>query len=125
MSAASAGGHPVWALALVGLAAGFFSALFGVGGGIVTVPLLVLLVGFGLRRATGTSLAAIVITAVFGTVSFAALDEVSWDDAALVGLPAVAGTLAGTRLQRGVSSRVLTLGFALFLVVVAVVLVLE
>ena len=89
------------------------------------MPLLVLLVGFGLRRATGTSLAAIAVTAVFGAASFAAFDEVSWGDAALVGLPAMAGTLAGTRLQRGVSSRLLTLGFALFLVVVAVVLVVE
>jgi uncharacterized protein len=123
--AASAGGHRIWALGAVGVAAGFFSALFGVGGGIVTVPLLVLLVGFGLRRATGTSLAAIAVTAVFGAASFAALDEVSWGDAALVGLPAVAGTLVGTRLQRGVSSRLLTLAFAVFLVSVAVVLVFE
>jgi uncharacterized membrane protein YfcA len=95
-------------LGVIGVAAGFLSALFGVGGGIVVVPLLILLAGFGARRATGTSLAAIAITAVFGVASFAALDEVSW-----------------SRLQREVSSRLLTLSFAVFLVVVAVVLVLE
>ena len=112
-------------LGVIGVAAGFLSALFGVGGGIVVVPLLILLAGFGARRATGTSLAAIAITAVFGVASFAALDEVSWSHAALVGFPGMAGAIAGSRLQREVSSRLLTLSFAVFLVVVAVVLVLE
>jgi uncharacterized protein len=109
----------------IGLAAGFLSALFGVGGGVVVVPLLVLLSGFEPKRATGTSLAAIGLTALFGVVSFTALGEVSWREAGLVGLPAVAGAVAGTRLQRAVSTRLLTLLFAGFIVVVAVVLVLE
>jgi uncharacterized protein len=125
VSAARTGGHPVWILAVVGVGAGFLSALFGVGGGIVVVPLLILLAGFATRPATGTSLAAIAITALFGVASFTALDEVSWSHAALVGLPAMAGAVAGTRLQREVSSRLLTLSFALFLLVVAVALVLE
>lgn len=115
----------VWALGGIGLAAGFLSALFGVGGGIVVVPLLIVLVGFEPKVATGTSLAAIAITAFFGVASFASLGEVSWRHAALVGLPAVGGAIAGTRLQRTVSSRLLTLLFALFVVAVAVVLVLE
>ena len=55
-------------LVLIGVAAGFFSALFGVGGGIVTVPLLVLVAGFEQRQATATSLAAIGVTALAGTV---------------------------------------------------------
>jgi uncharacterized membrane protein YfcA len=125
VSEASARVHPVAVLGTVGLAAGFLSALFGVGGGIVVVPLLILLAGFGPKRATGTSLAAISVTALFGVASFAALDEVSWSRAAVVGIPAIAGALVGTRLQRAVSSRFLTLLFAIFLVVVAVVLVLE
>lgn len=125
MSAARTGGHPVGVLGAIGLAAGFLSALFGVGGGLVVVPLLILLLGFGPRQATGTSLAAIAVTALFGVASFAALDEISWGDAALVGLPAVAGAVAGTRLQRAVSSRLLTLLFATFLVAVAILLVLE
>jgi uncharacterized protein len=123
--AARAGGQRVWVLVAIGLAAGFLSALFGVGGGIVVVPLLVLLLAFEPKLATGTSLAAIGITAAFGVLSFTALGEVSWRDAALVGLPAVAGALAGTWLQRAVSSRLLTLLFAVFIVAVAIVLVLE
>jgi uncharacterized protein len=59
----------VLVLLAIGLVAGVFSALFGVGGGIIIVPLLVALVGFDGRRATGTSLAAIGITAGAGAVA--------------------------------------------------------
>lgn len=114
-----------WALGGIGLAGGFFSALFGVGGGIVLVPLLILLVGFDSKRATGTSLAAIGLTAAFGAATFSALDEVEWTEAAVVGLPAMAGTLAGTWVQQRVSSRRLVFFFAAFLVIIAVRLALE
>jgi uncharacterized membrane protein YfcA len=112
-------------LAGIGVLSGFMSSLFGVGGGIVVVPLLVLLVGFDSRVATATSLAAILLTALAGTTSFSLLEHVDWDAAALVGLPALAGSLAGVRLQQRVSSRSLTLLFAGFLVAVAVVLFFE
>jgi uncharacterized protein len=113
------------ALVGVGLAGGFFGALFGVGGGIVVVPLLVLVAGFGVKEATATSLAIIGFTAVFGVLAFSALGHVYWSDAALVGLPALGGTLAGTWAHRRLSSRMLTFLFAGFLVLVAVRLVLE
>jgi uncharacterized protein len=112
-------------LAGIGVLSGFMSSLFGVGGGIVVVPLLVLLVGFDSRVATGTSLAAILLTALAGTTSFSLLEHVDWDAAALVGLPALAGSLAGVRLQQRVSSRAITLLFAGFIVAVAVVLFFE
>ncbi len=104
----------------IGVAAGFFSALLGVGGGVIVVPLLVLLVGYGSREATGTSLAIVGLTALFGALVFGVLGKVEWDDAALVGLPAMVGALAGTWLQQRTSSRLLTLLFALLLVAVAV-----
>jgi uncharacterized protein len=109
----------------IGVASGFLSALFGVGGGVVVVPALVLLLGFGPRAATGTSLAAIGITAIAGTFSFSLFDHVHWDSAALVGFPALVGSIAGVRLQRQLSSRFLTRLFAGFIVVVAVLLFLE
>jgi uncharacterized membrane protein YfcA len=112
-------------LVVIGLAGGFLSALFGVGGGIVVVPLLIILLGLGSKPATGTSLAAIGITAVFGAVAFTALGEVEWAEAAVVGLPAMAGTVLGTWAQQRVSSRLLTLLFAAFMVAVAVRLALE
>jgi uncharacterized protein len=115
----------MWTFVAVGIAAGFFSALFGVGGGVVVVPLLVLLAGFSGRIATGTSLAAIGLTALFGVTAFGVLGEVEWDDAVVVGLPATAGTLAGTWLQQRVSSRLLLLLFAVLLLAVAIRLFVE
>jgi uncharacterized membrane protein YfcA len=112
-------------LAGVGVASGLLSALFGVGGGVIVVPALVLLLRFDAKAATATSLAAIGITALAGTFSFSLFDHVHWDSAALVGLPAVLGSIAGVQLQHRVSSTVLTRLFALFIVGVAVVLFLE
>jgi hypothetical protein len=109
----------------IGLAAGFFSALFGVGGGTVIVPLLVLLAGFAATEATATSLGAICITAFFGMISFGVLGEVSWINAVIVGLPAVAGTIVGAGLQRRVSSRLLVALFSLLLLGIAIRLLVE
>ena len=99
----------------IGLAAGVFSALFGVGGGIVAVPLLVLFAGIPERVATATSLGAIGITALAGVVIFGFRGDVDVGYAALVGLPAAAGALAGTWLQQRVSTDVLSFGFAALL----------
>ena len=104
----------------IGVAAGFFSALFGVGGGTVVVPLLILLTGFVAAEATATSLAAIGLTALFGMVVFGFLGEVSWGYAALVGLPAMAGTLIGISVQQRVSSRLLVGLFSFLLFGIAV-----
>jgi uncharacterized membrane protein YfcA len=112
-------------LAGIGLVSGFFAAMFGVGGGIVVVPLLIMLGGFDSKLATGTSLAAIGLTAVFGATGYAILGEVDWARAAQVGLPAVVGTLIGVRLQQRLSSRFLVLLFSAFLVSVAVLLLLQ
>ena len=107
---------------LIGLVAGFFSALFGVGGGIVIVPLLILAAGFAEREATGTSLAAIVIIAFVGATAYGIRGEVELGHAALVGLPAAVGAIAGVAIQQRVPVRALTLGFSVLLAVVGVVL---
>jgi len=99
----------------IGLAAGVFSAFFGVGGGILAVPLLILLVGLPERVATATSLLAIAITATAGVVVFALRGHVEVEYAALVGLPAAVGALAGTSLQQRVQTSTLTYGFAVLL----------
>ena len=105
-------------LVAIGLAAGIFSAFFGVGGGIVAVPLLILLVGLPERVATATSLLAIAITASAGVVVFAFRGEVEVGYAALVGIPAAAGALLGTAWQQRVRTSTLTYGFAVLLVAV-------
>jgi uncharacterized membrane protein YfcA len=109
-------------LVLIGLAAGFFSALFGVGGGIIVVPLLVLALGYAVRPATGTSLTAIALIALVGTIAYGVRGEVEPGYAALVGLPAAAGAVAGAALQQRIASRTLVYAFAGLLLLVAVAL---
>jgi uncharacterized membrane protein YfcA len=109
-------------LALIGLAAGFFSALFGVGGGVVIVPLLVLVLHYEQRLATGTSLAAIGVIALAGTVLYGLRGEVDYGHAFLVGIPAALGAVAAASLQQRVSTRSLGLAFALLLVIVGILL---
>ena len=106
-------------LVLIGLVAGLFSAVFGVGGGIVIVPLLILVAGFDGRSAAATSLAAIGITALAGTILYGVEGHFDLPHAALVGVPAAAGAVVGTTVQQRVSPRRLTLAFALLLVVIA------
>ena len=107
-------------LVLIGLVAGTFSSLFGVGGGIVIVPLLLLVVGFEAREATATSLGAIVITALAGVTLYALRGKVDVGYAALVGLPAVGGAVLGTAAQQRLSGKSLTVAFAVFLAGVGV-----
>lgn len=112
-------------LVAIGIVAGVFSALFGVGGGIVIVPLLILAAGFDGKVATGTSLAAIAITALAGTILYAFEGHVEVAHAALVGLPAAGGAVLGTTLQQRISARALSLAFAGLLAAIAVWLLLQ
>ena len=105
---------------LIGLAAGLFSALFGVGGGIILVPLLILAVGLPERTAMATSLAAIGLISLVGVVLYGALGEVEVGAAALVGIPAAFGAVAGTALQQRLATRTLTLLFAVLLTAIGV-----
>ena len=113
-------GHRALKLAVIGSAAGLFSGLFGVGGGTVIVPLLVLWLGYGPREATGTSLAAIVFIAGFAATTQGAYGNVHVLDAALMGVPAVGGVLLGTWLQQRLATRSISLLFAAVLVASAV-----
>jgi uncharacterized membrane protein YfcA len=112
-------------LALTGTAAGLFSGLFGVGGGTVVVPLLVLWLGYGERRATGTSLAAIVVIAAMATILQGAYGNVDVVKGLVVGVPAIAGVWLGTWVQQRIATETLALLFALVLVGAAVELVLK
>ncbi|HLM33503.1 MAG TPA: sulfite exporter TauE/SafE family protein [Gaiellaceae bacterium] len=115
----------LWVLGGIGLVGGFFSALFGVGGGLIVVPLLIMFAGFGSHAATGTSLVVIGFTAVVGAAAFASIGEVHWREAAVVGIPAMAGAFLGTWLQQHVNSRLLAYLFAVFVFAVAVTLFFE
>ena len=110
-------------LAAIATAAGAFSGLFGVGGGTIVVPLLMFWFGYGEREATGTSLAAIIVIATAAAAVQAAYGNVDYGKAALVGLPAVGGVVAGTALQQRVNVEWINFTFAILLVAVAIELV--
>lgn len=110
-------------LAVIATAAGAFSGLFGVGGGTIIVPLLVLWLDYGEREATGTSLGAIVLIAALASGLHGAYGNVDVAKGLLIGIPATAGVVAGTALQQRVPERTVSIGFAVLLVVSAAVLV--
>lgn len=111
-------------LAVIATVAGMFSGLFGIGGGTVIVPLLILWLGYGEREATGTSLAAIAVIAALAAGAHALYGNVDPLAALLIGLPAVGGVLAGTTLQQQIPERAVAGVFAALLVASATVLVL-
>lgn len=104
----------------IGLLAGLMSGLFGVGGGTVIVPLLVMLLRFDQRLAAGTSLAAIVPTAAVGVVSYAVHGSVAWVPALILAAGAVIGAQIGTWLLPRISQTVLRWAFVVFLLAVIV-----
>jgi uncharacterized membrane protein YfcA len=107
-------------LLAIATAAGMFSGLFGVGGGTIVVPLLVLWLAYGEREATGTSLAAIAIIAAYAAAGQALYGNVNLPQAALVGAPAAVGVVAGAALQQRISERAVALLFAALLFATAV-----
>jgi len=108
----------------VGAAAGVLSGLFGVGGGIVMVPAMVLLLAFGQARAQATSLAAIVPIAAVGALIFGRADSVDLVAALLLAAGSLLGVQAGARLMHRLSDERLSLIFGIFLVIVALTMLL-
>jgi uncharacterized membrane protein YfcA len=112
-------------LAVIATVGGAFSGLFGVGGGTVIVPLLILWLGYGEREATGTSLAAIVIIAAYATAGQALYGNVDVAKGALIAVPALGGVVAGTALQQRIPERAVALLFAALLIATAIDLILS
>ena len=113
-------------LLVIGTVAGAFSGLFGVGGGTVIVPLLILWFGYGERLATGTSLAAIVVIGLLGTIAQGGIyGNVHVLTGLLLAIPAVAGVVLGTAIQQRISQRAVSYLFAALLTVIAIELILK
>jgi uncharacterized protein len=129
MPSAAAGASPDRALlklASIATLAGVFSGLFGVGGGTVIVPLLILWFGFGERLATGTSLGAIVVVGLLGALAQGGVyGNVHVLTALLLAIPAVVGVVLGTALQQRIPQRAVSYLFAALLVGIAVELILS
>jgi len=105
-------------LIAIGLVAGFFSGMFGVGGGVIIVPMLIAFAAYPPKTAMATSLAAILFTAT--AAAHANEGNVEWADAVLLGIPAVGGALIGAAWHQRASTRNIVLAFSAFLALVAV-----
>lgn len=106
-------------IALVGLAAGLLSGMFGVGGGILIVPGLVLVAKMDQRTAHGTSLAAVLPIAVSSFLTYFSNDLIDWPVVIWLAVGAVAGTVLGTKLLNILPLKTLALSFAGLLVATA------
>lgn len=104
----------------IGIAAGFVGGLFGVGGGIVMVPAMVLLLGFEQHRAHATSLAAIVASATSAGIPFMLDGEVAWGTAGVLLVGSTVGALLGARMVSRISPVWLARAFVVVAVVAAV-----
>ena len=111
-------------LLVIGTAAGAFSGLFGVGGGTVIVPLLIVWFAYAEKPATGTSLAAIIVIAALASFGHGIYGNVDVVLAGIVAAPAVLGVIAGTAFQQRLKPGTVSLLFAAFMILVAVELIL-
>jgi uncharacterized membrane protein YfcA len=126
MPAVATPDHAIWKLAAIGSIAGAFSGLFGVGGGTIIVPLLILWFGYGERLATGTSLAAIIVIGLLGALAQGGIyGNVHVETGLLLAIPAIAGVVLGAAIQQRIPQRAVSYLFALLLVVMAVELILS
>ena len=108
-----------------GVMTGFTSALLGVGGGIVMVPAMVMLLSIPQHVAQGVSLAAMLPTALTGMLMHHKMGNVDFKVAKFVGLGAVFGAVLGALLAGRLDAHALKLGFGIFLIVIATLMVLK
>jgi uncharacterized membrane protein YfcA len=106
-------------LVLIGLAAGVLAGLLGVGGGLVTVPAMVLLLAMPVTEAKGTSLAVIIPTAVVGTLRNLRVRNADLALAAVIGVTGTVSSYAGSLVSVAMDERLSKVLFACLLIAVA------
>ena len=107
---------------LIGLAAGCFGGLVGLGGGVVMIPLMVGVAGLQQKQAHGTSLVALVFTGLVGAATYATKGQVDVVAAALLAVTATVTARFGARYAHVLPEWKLKRSFGAFLLVIAVIL---
>jgi hypothetical protein len=102
--------------ALIGLAGGVSSGLFGVGGGIVMVPAMVYLLNVNIKTAIGTSLLVIIPTALTGAIKHHQLGNIDWRMAVSLAPMAIAGGFLGAALTKHLPADTLKKMFGGFII---------
>lgn len=108
---------------LTGGAAGILSGLFGVGGGVIMVPLQMLLLGEKIKTAIQTSLGVIILTAISASVGHAVAGNILLGEGLLIGFGGLIGAQIGTRFLPKLSEKTVTIGFLSFIFLVALSLI--
>ena len=111
--------------AAIGLVAGLASGYVGVGGGFIMVPLMLSIVGIPMRKASGTSLIAVMILAIPGVIEQGIIGNINYLAGIAIVIGTIPGAVIGARLVTKVPERTLRLLFGCFLIVAAVMLVLN
>jgi uncharacterized membrane protein YfcA len=112
---------PAALVALIGLAAGVLSGLFGIGGGVIIVPLLILVLGLTAQQAAGTSLAALLLpVGLLGVIQYWQAGQVNVLHAVLLGIGLLVGAYLGARLGLSLPNETVQRAFGVLLLVVGV-----
>lgn len=111
--------------AAIGLVAGLASGYVGVGGGFIMVPLMLSIIGIPMRKASGTSLIAVMILAIPGVIEQGIIGNINYLAGIAIVIGTIPGAVIGARLVTKVPERTLRLLFGCFLIVAAVMLVLN
>lgn len=111
--------------AAIGLVAGLASGYVGVGGGFIMVPLMLSIIGIPMRKASGTSLIAVMILAIPGVIEQGIIGNINYLAGIAIVIGTIPGAVIGARLVTKVPERALRLLFGCFLIVAAVMLVLN
>ena len=109
----------------IGLVAGLASGYVGVGGGFIMVPLMLSIVGIPMRKASGTSLIAVMILAIPGVIEQGIIGNINYLAGIAIVIGTIPGAVIGAKLVTKVPERTLRLLFGCFLIVAAVMLVLN
>lgn len=111
--------------AAIGLVAGLASGYVGVGGGFIMVPLMLSIIGIPMRKASGTSLIAVMILAIPGVIEQGIIGNINYLAGIAIVIGTIPGAVIGARFVTKVPERTLRLLFGCFLIVAAVMLVLN
>ena len=109
----------------IGLGAGLMSGYVGVGGGFIMVPLMLTLINIPMKLASGTSLIAILILAIPGTIENGIVGNIDYVTGLMVAIGSIPGAVLGACLVKKVPERTLRFVFGGFLIIAAVVLFLN
>jgi len=109
----------------VGVLVGFLTGLLGIGGGFITVPALMLMLGLPIGLAIGSSLVIAIINSLAGIIAHAGTTSPDWAVAVAFVVPSMAAALVSAQLSKRVSGHVLQRSFAILVLVVAVMTIIR